>query len=178
MPPVEIESVFTNAFRSNRLIYRPMEKNEADKKFVGSFWIDPLSRGLCGGLMFYDRDMQGRQDDVEKIIIHALLSIVICLPPEENQLPGDAIGPVEQRAAERANSAPNGMAQIQQDEGERLPSPHHGNVPLYPRELAKTKATVPKPSTGLLDWGFNFAGFYKVETHYCVLQSESHSPVQ
>ncbi|KAH8892314.1 acyl-CoA N-acyltransferase [Thozetella sp. PMI_491] len=139
-----------------------MEKNEEDKKFVGSFWIDPVSRGLAGGLMFYDRDMQSRQEDVEKIINYALLAVVICLPPAETKSQGHVVGAVEQRAAERANSTPIGWLRFSKIKENDYPR-RITAMSLSIHESYQNQGYGTEALNWALDWGFNFAGFYKVE---------------
>lgn len=161
MVPMEIESVFANAFRSERLIYRQMQKNDSDKDFVSSFYFDPVSRGLAGGLMLHDKDTKSRREDVETMITHAMLAVVICLPPEKEPEEAEQSDGMERRRVESERSTPIGwlrLSKTKEDYPRRFTA-----LGINIHERYQNKGYGSESVNWALDWAFNFAGAYKVE---------------
>lgn len=97
---MELESVFASGFRSKRIIYRAIESNDADKEFIHSLFLDPISMGLASPQMYKFTSKKDFFADFDKWIEGAMLQVMICLPAEETDeealkttamLPGEKI---------------------------------------------------------------------------------------
>jgi hypothetical protein len=108
----EIASVFANAYRSKRLVYRDIENNDASKELLHSFGpSNHVSWGLLSNRLFRDVSKKANFDALDKLLESGLLlKVLICLPTtageEGEELSKLGLG--ARRAKERETARPIG----------------------------------------------------------------------
>lgn len=137
-----------NAFRSDRLIYRAIENNEADKLFLRTVQDDPINIALADLALIKPRGMDTIQDLVDNLLKSAL-AVMICRPPDDTQFspketPVGFIvlgwGGIPSKMAHHRNASMGIMLQrAHQNQG-------------YGREAINWA----------LDWGFRFGGYHRI----------------
>jgi hypothetical protein len=99
----DITTVFANAYRSKRLVYRDIENTDAVKEVMHTFGpADHVSWGLLSGRLFRDVSKKANLDTLGKLLeANLLLKVLICLPVqgEEDELVN--LGPGARAAKER-----------------------------------------------------------------------------
>jgi len=78
-----IANAFNGAYKSSRLIYRPLEDNEDDKEFLyQNVFLDPANVGLANPVLFRPYTKKQAYGDLDGMAKCSLLAVLICLPPE------------------------------------------------------------------------------------------------
>lgn len=76
---------FEGAFRSNNLVYRAIEDDEADKYFIyRHMWSDVVTHGFGVFGMLRPHSRQAGYKAIEELVSSALLAVMICLPYEND----------------------------------------------------------------------------------------------
>ncbi|KAK5626955.1 hypothetical protein RRF57_002670 [Xylaria bambusicola] len=74
-------SALAGAFRSERLVYRAIEDNEADKSFLFTqLQLDPVASALSDPSIHRPSNRKESDQRVDALIKNPLLSVIICLP--------------------------------------------------------------------------------------------------
>jgi RimJ/RimL family protein N-acetyltransferase len=73
----------SNAFRSERLVYRSMEETDADRDWTWkNLWSDPANMGLAGPATLTPPSREKLKQNYEEILKGSHIAVFICLPPE------------------------------------------------------------------------------------------------
>ena len=104
--------IFATAFTSERLVYRAVTNNAADKELVYKFTdYEPISAGLGNHALFRQKDPQSSGEMVDKMFtMKMLLNVFICLPAKEEDEDEStkSLGPGERAARRRDAAVPIG----------------------------------------------------------------------
>lgn len=108
----EVTTVFANAYRSKRLVYRDIENTDATKELLHSFGpANHVSWGLLSGRLFRDVSKKANFDELSKLLeSNLLLKVLICLPitPKEEIEELNKLGLGARAAKERETAMPVG----------------------------------------------------------------------
>ncbi|KAI1418928.1 acyl-CoA N-acyltransferase [Xylaria sp. FL1777] len=78
-------TAISGAFRSERLVYRAVEDNEADKSFIFTqLESDPITSALSDPSIHRPRNRKESDQRVESFIANAILSVIVCLPGDHS----------------------------------------------------------------------------------------------
>ncbi len=107
----EISAVFATAYQSERLVYRDIENNDADKEVIHKFGpANHISWGLLNSRLFSDINKKGSLDWLGQFLESGLLlKVLICLPdPTKEDVEFSKLGPGSRAAKIRENATPIG----------------------------------------------------------------------
>ncbi|KAK8123006.1 acyl-CoA N-acyltransferase [Apiospora sp. TS-2023a] len=79
-----MEDAVRGAFRSERLVFRPVEDNDQDKSFIhDAILSDPVSRAMGNPTLFVPVTKAVSYAEIEAGMKGSLLGLLICLPGED-----------------------------------------------------------------------------------------------
>ncbi|KAF5660130.1 GNAT family acetyltransferase acetyltransferase [Fusarium heterosporum] len=140
----------TNAYRSERLVYRAVESNDEDKKFLSKYFDnDPLGCALADSRLLKPRDktsVEGLLDYMKK----SIMALIICLSPDEaKKYDTDASEPI-----------PIGYVVL----GHSGSAPHHrdSGIGIMITEAYQNKGYGGESINWVLDWAFRHGGLHRV----------------
>ncbi|KAI0801575.1 acyl-CoA N-acyltransferase [Xylaria sp. FL0064] len=87
MPDMDFMMVaLGGAFRSERLVYRAIEDNEADKSFIFTqLLLDPVTSSLSDPSIHCPKNRKESDQRVDALIGNSLLAVMICLPGGDSE---------------------------------------------------------------------------------------------
>ncbi len=142
----ELSKAFAGAFASKRLRYRPL--GDADKEFMHKcLWSNPLQMGLAIPFPVQIHNRQASDQQVDGVIKHSMLSVVVLLPGEKKE--GDKDEPEPERIGFLSLRA--GMPCRTTSVSMSIVDEHQGRG--YGRETLNWA----------LDWAFGYADIHRVE---------------
>lgn len=170
---VPYDADMVNAWRSKRLIYRAMEENEADKKFMTALGNDPVVLGLSSPQLLKPQG-EGDTKKFMEFLSKSCLVVLACIPPEalaENESAVDGTEGSAKTASPPSSDAkhttpkeaaptPIGFVAI----GESKFSHHrNGQIGISMLEKYRGKGYGGEMINWILDWGFRRAGLHRIE---------------
>ncbi|KAM0344748.1 hypothetical protein ACHAPU_007120 [Fusarium lateritium] len=146
---MDIERI-TNAYRSARLVFRAVENNDEDKKFLSKYFDnDPLGSALADPQLLKPRDktsIEGLLEYMKKCI----MALIICLSPDE----------AKKYDIDTSEPIPIGYMALGQDGSQ----PHHRNsgIGIMIAEAYQNKGYGGESINWVLDWAFRHGGLHRV----------------
>jgi RimJ/RimL family protein N-acetyltransferase len=146
----------TNTFRTSRLIYRAIEKNEEDTAFLHTLRLDyDAFANLTANHLFKPQSKSSTEYFATFLRDVALLGVLVCLPSTS---PADAS---DKPAVEYSSTKPIGYIFL----SERVPQlTHHRNTEIAVQIIAEEqgKGYGTEAINWALDWSFKIAGLHRV----------------
>ncbi|KAL6885435.1 acyl-CoA N-acyltransferase [Trichoderma evansii] len=160
----EIVTVFANAYRSERLVYRDIENSDADKEVMHTFGpANHVSWGLLSGRLFRDVSKKTNLEELGKLLeTDLLLKVLICLPaPTEETAELGQLSLGERGGRERETATVIGSLTLSAVSGSL--NAITTTVGLAIGEMYQNNGYGGEAINWAVDWAFKFANVHKVE---------------
>jgi RimJ/RimL family protein N-acetyltransferase len=151
------------AFTSSRLIYRAVEENDEDKKFIHeSIQMDPINFALSDNSIFRPQTKKLSDNITTSISTNCLLGVMICLPAKPTkQTNGDSSNKEEEESKSEPEPTPIGFVTLSRSDP---------NVIQHRRTIMGITLAKPYQGKGYgteavnwaLDWAFRHGGLHSV----------------
>lgn len=162
-----MEDAVKGAFRSERLVFRPVEDNDQDKSFIHEAILsDPVSRAMGNPTLFVPVTRAVSYAEIEAGIKGSLLGLLICLPGEAVAPEVDNVPDAGTRADEkRGNSdlTPIGFLFLHKYVSDTTAHPRRTRISI---QLAKPYQSMGYGTEAIrwaLTWAFRWADLHRVE---------------
>jgi RimJ/RimL family protein N-acetyltransferase len=149
---IDFSAKVSSTFKSKRLVYRSIEDNEEDRKFIHEeLDLDPVNQALTDTRPFAPMTSKTSQENIKHICENGLLAVLVCLPAPVS---GDT-------EKQNAKPIPIGFVFL--------------TKASVPRRKSEVGISMSKNYTGkgygaealdwTLDWAFRFGNLHKVDLH-------------
>jgi RimJ/RimL family protein N-acetyltransferase len=149
-----------NAYRSDRLIYRAIEDNEADKKFVFENNNDPVLQYMSSPRILKPESNAGFEQFLS-FGKDCLVNAIACLPPLLKEGEEARMAPTDVKTADLARATPIGFVCIT---GSKTMAHHRGGMlGISILSPFTAKGYGGEMINWALDWSFRRANLHRVE---------------
>ncbi|KAJ9156575.1 hypothetical protein NKR23_g1249 [Pleurostoma richardsiae] len=156
-----MSQAFDTAFHSERLLYRPVDLTDEDKKyFYEAMFSDPVIVGLGSPSLLRPKTRSQSDDDLSSILKDSLLAVMICLLPQEDSLAASTSG--EKAAGDASKPVPIGFLSMSKL-SESMQQMRFTRIGIQLAAPYQNKGYGGEAINWALDWAFKWAGMRKVE---------------